>query len=1121
MTAGQEQDGDGTAPSEPAPSARRRNGRRKRHRTGLGLRIALVFLVFVVIAAGYGLTGRPIALPVWAVAEVESRLNAVVAPVMPDSSVSIGELEIVVDDDWVPRVHLEDLRILKPDGAALLALPEMRMALDPAAILHGRLQPQSLVLSGARISVRRDAQGHYDFAFGSGGAVPQITSFAQLFDLADKAMAQPAAASLKSIEAEALALRLTDDRTGRVWELGDGRMTVENRPDALAAELGVTASGANGVAGRATLTLVTQKQSDGARLEARFDGISAPDLAAFAPVLAPLGALDAPISGRLATTLNAAGLAALEGELNIGAGALRPTPAAQPVLFTDARIVLHLDPDQGRLVMDDLAVDGPSLKLQADGHTYLLDKAGQRMRGPLGAALPETFLTQIRFRDVKIDPEGLFQEPAQFGAGALDLRLRLDPFRVEVGQLSLAEDDRRLTARGSASADAQGWTAAFDLSLNKIAHDKLVALWPVRLVPKTREWVQKNILQGKLFDVKAALRITPGAEPRLHLGYSFENADVRFVPSLPPIREGYGYATIEGKTNTIVLSRGRVTPPLGGDIDMAGSVFLVPDITQKPALAEIRLKTQSSLTAALSLLDQPPFQFLTKADKPVDLGEGEASLQATLHLPLVPKVKVQDVDYQVTAQVSHFRSDRLVPKRVITAEALQVQADRTGLTISGPGLIGGVPFDATYHQGFALEDRGKARIEGTVELSQAAATEFGLGLPDGTVAGTGRANVAIDLQKNQPGKLRLTSNLAGITLRLPDVGWTKPPGTPGKLEAEVTLGAAPRVDRLALDAAGLKAEGAVTVKADGGLDKAVFSHVTLAGWLDGGVTIAGRGKGRPAGLAVTSGTVDLRKMPPASARKGSGQGGGPLSLSLDRLVVAQSITLTGFRGDFSLAGGIKGDFRAGVNGGAAVAGNISPAPNGTSVRLVADDAGAVMRDAGIFRSAYGGKLNLVLVPRKTTGAYDGKAHITGVRVRNANVLAELLNAISVVGLLEQLDGSGLVFAQVDGDLILTQDAVQISRGSAIGASLGVSMAGVYKSGSGLLDMQGVISPIYMLNGIGALLSKRGEGVFGFNYSLKGTADNPQVSVNPLSILTPGMFREIFRRPPPVVGESKQ
>ncbi|MCK7475762.1 MAG: hypothetical protein MZV49_24990 [Rhodopseudomonas palustris] len=63
----------------------------------------------------------------------------------------------------------------------------------------------------------------------------------------------------------------------------------------------------------------------------------------------------------------------------------------------------------------------------------------------------------------------------------------------------------------------------------------------------------------------------------------------------------------------------------------------------------------------------------------------------------------------------------------------------------------------------------------------------------------------------------------------------------------------------------------------------------------------------------------------------------------------------------------------------------------------------------------------------------------------------------------------------------------------------------------------MISPIYLLNGIGAILTRRGEGLFGFNYTRdRHGATEPAVSVNPLSILTPGMFRDIFRRPAPVL-----
>lgn len=131
----------------------------------------------------------------------------------------------------------------------------------------------------------------------------------------------------------------------------------------------------------------------------------------------------------------------------------------------------------------------------------------------------------------------------------------------------------------------------------------------------------------------------------------------------------------------------------------------------------------------------------------------------------------------------------------------------------------------------------------------------------------------------------------------------------------------------------------------------------------------------------------------------------------------------------------------------------------------------------------------------------------------------VISAISVVGILEQLNGDGLVFSQADADFRLTPEAVEVTRGAAVGLSLGVSMAGLYYINDQRLRLQGVVSPFYLLNGIGAILTRRGEGLFGFNYKLRGTADAPRISVNPLSILTPGMFREIFRRPPPTIKDA--
>ena len=196
-----------------------------------------------------------------------------------------------------------------------------------------------------------------------------------------------------------------------------------------------------------------------------------------------------------------------------------------------------------------------------------------------------------------------------------------------------------------------------------------------------------------------------------------------------------------------------------------------------------------------------------------------------------------------------------------------------------------------------------------------------------------------------------------------------------------------------------------------------------------------------------------------------------------------------------------------------------PSKYGSAVRLLSDNAGATLAAANVFSSARNGTLDLALTPRPAAGQYDGLVTLKNIRVRNTSILADLLNAISVIGILEQLQGGGLVFSDAEGEFLLTPGAVELRRGSAIGASLGISMAGVYESGTGQLKMQGVISPIYLLNGIGAVFTRRGEGLFGFNYTLRGTSSDPTIGVNPLSIITPGMFRDIFRSPAPVLKDS--
>ncbi|WP_066814121.1 hypothetical protein [Frigidibacter mobilis] len=634
----------------------------------------------------------------------------------------------------------------------------------------------------------------------------------------------------------------------------------------------------------------------------------------------------------------------MDGTLEIGAGALRPVEGIRPVAFEGAKLYFGYNPDEAVIEFREVTVESAALRARGTARAWL-----QGME----TGFPTGLVAQVALSDLRADPLGLFETPVTFQSGAMDLKLTLDPFRLSVGQFVLVDETgRRISAGGTASADADGWDLALDVALDAVAHDRLIALWPLALVPRTREWISENVTTGELFDVRAAVRLAPRTEPRMSLAYEFRGAEVRVLKTLPPVQDGSGYATIEGNTHTLVVGRGHVVAPNGEPVDMAGSVMTVPDIEQKPAPVEIVLRTSSTISAALSLLDEPPFHIMQKAGRGIDIAEGQARAEARLKLTLAPKLRPEDVDYSVVAELSGVRSDKVVPGREVLSDALDLRADRQGMTLSGPGTLSGVPFRMAWRQEFGPAQRGRSRLDGTVELSPRFLTAFKIGLPPGMVQGEGIANITIDLAPDAPPAFRLQSDLNRVVLSIPEIGWGKPAAQTGTLDVSGRLGTPPVIDALRLEAPGLSASGSVALEADGALEAVKLTRAQFGDWFDGKMELRSRGRGRVPAVVVTGGSADLRR-----AEFGSSGGGGgdspPIQVTLDRLTVSETIALTRLRGDFSSRGGFSGRFTGLVNGEAEVSGTVAPTrgTGRTGVRMQSQDAGAVFRATGIFSRA--------------------------------------------------------------------------------------------------------------------------------------------------------------------------
>lgn len=1113
MKARKAAEGEGSGP------VRARRPRHLRFWASLGLALMTV----VVVLAALGLSGRSIPLPGVAVSFIEGRANRLLDG---RARLRIGGGDLVVTPEFLPQVRLSDVALMTPRGQRLALVSDLRTALDMEALWRGRAVPVQLRATGARIAVRRQEDGTFDIAAGAPAFSGAAVSPAEVLDAIDAAFAEPGLAPLREVVVENVEVLFDDRLAGQVWTIRDGLLTLRQGRTGLEAGLRFAVEGQSQTAfdlpstsdgatsqppaprAETVLTLTTDRTSSAATLNADLRGVSARDLAARVPPLAWLGALDAPISGRVKTGLDPKGaLSPLDVALDVGKGALQPTADTRPVPFNGAEMKARFDPARASLVLSTLKIDSRALRAELSGKAWL--------KG-LKAGRPEALVAQLHLSDLSADPEGLFANPVSIGQGAADMKLSLDPFRLTIGQLTLTDRGRKITAKGEAGAVADGWSVAMDVGIDAIEMERLLALWPLSAVPKTREWLKENVATGELFDVTGALRLTPGVEPRFALGYRFRGAEVRFMKLLPPIVDGLGYATINDNAFVLVAEKGRVSAPKGGDLDIAGSVLKVPDIRVKPAPMEVTLKSDSTITAALSILDEPPFGFLTKAGQPVTIADGRARLTSLLRFTPKQKMAPKDVLYDVTGTLGPVRSDILVKGRVLAADKLDVRVTNAGMSISGAARLDDVPINGTWRQAFGPEGAGKSAVTGEIELSPATLDRFGILLPKGSVLGRGAGAFTLDLRRGVAPAFRLTSDLGGLALAIPELGWSKAEGRKGKLELTGTLGQPAHVDRLALEAEGLKAEGSITLKADGGLDLVDLPSVTLRDWFNGAATLKGQGKGEPVAIAVTGGSVDLRR---ATFGEGAGGVGPPptLTVALDRLRISEGIVLDAFRGEFATEGGLNGVFTGQVNGIAPIKGQTSPDATGRAAfRILSDNAGAVLSAANLYGSGRGGQMNLTLRPLEGKGEYDGQVDIAGIRVVDAPGLAGLLNAISVVGLINELQGAGIVFSDVTGRFTLTPDAVEIREGSAIGASLGVSAAGVYWSKEERFDLQGVISPLYLLNGVGQIFSRQRDGLFGFNYTLTGTRAKYSVAVNPLSILTPGMFRDLFRKDPPKI-----
>jgi hypothetical protein len=1091
--------------TQPEKPRRRRSKRRIAAHFSIWTVLSLGLLAFV---AWFFLFGQNLHAPEWVRNKVEQRLEQSLGGL----KIRFGDASFIVNEEWRPRLKLTDVTISDAAGQQIARVSDLRTRLSMRGLLRGQIRPRRITVRGAQFDLTRGLDGALSLTVGSGSApVHEAPDLAKLIDQSDDVFLSPILSGLRSVDLESLTLDYKDLRLGRAWVFDGGHITITRSGDEMHLATGFSVLTGRDYASSIEANYTSVLGTPQARFGVAITDLPAEDIAGQSLALSWLQVLQAPISGALRGSVDGnAALGPLFATLNLGAGALQPTQETRPIPFESASTYFTYTPNRQELDFNEVSVVSAWGAFQGEGKAFL--------NGIENGSL-ESLTSQLSFNSININPANLFPESLKLARAELDMQMKLAPFELRLGQIMVEDANYRLLGTGELTGEPRGWAAQVDAHLDHMNADQLLNYWPDRLAPKPRKWVADNLYEGQFSDVDFAMRLQPESKPEIYLDFGFEKAKIRFAKTLPPLVNAQGQASLIDSRFTATAESGVVIADQGGAIDATGTSFIIPDTEIKGVSPSItRIAAKGSATAALSLLDRPPLELLTKANLPVDLADGQVSLTGTLSLPMKKGLKFEETEFHFLGEIDNVQSDRLVPGFSVSAARLDLQGDQTGVEVSGNGLFGDVPLQATWRQPIGGTEPQRSELTGQIELSPRLMTELKAGLPKGMLTGQGTADITLGIGAGTPPKLTATSNLAGVALAIPELGWRKGAGTTGSMTVAATLGSNLSVDELKLNAAGLRTTASISFR-DGDFDRVQFSSFDLGDWLAVPAELVNSGGAVP-DIRVLGGVMNLGQATFGSSGGGGASGPGPrMDVTLDRLQVTETIALTGFKGTFQTTGGVNGAFNASVNGGAAVRGQVSPRAGRSAVTLTSGDAGAVLRSAGMITQARGGSMNLQLEPVAGPGNYDVNLKISDTRIKDAPAMAALLNAISLVGLLDEMAGQGIFFATIESRMRITPTQVKVLSGSAVGPSMGLSFDGTIDTVNGLLNLRGAISPIYLVNAIGSVFTKKGEGIIGFNYTLTGPLRQPKVSVNPLSGLAPLFLRNLLRAPPPKVTDG--
>ena len=1111
----------------------------------------LCVLVAGLVFGAWMLTRGPVAID-RAGPAIQAGFNDAFAPLTLEF---INPSLVWIAEERAFRLRVDQVEIFDAEHELVADVPQAVISISGDALLRGMIAPSRIEFAGSTALFIRNRLGNVQLglstpsadASGRQSRTQTGETLGIVQSIIDLLLQEPDPSTRAGYLTEFIirdsTLRFFDAPTNSFWRAPDGFLSIARNVDGLSLRLDADVE----VGGRdwsleidGLYDPITEQGS----LDVEFADFNPSNVAAAIPALASLQGIDLPIRGSAAVDMTLAG-EVLSADLSVivGSGEFGlPGFFDEPVPVDDAIF-------EGVFRPKDKAAEIRRLAYHAgDNRANLVGRVAVEStdEDPL---IPVAFEIDVHGDDTSIFVPSLQDRPIVYEEFAF--RGRFDDLRrtIVIRNFDGLTEGATVEVSGHISEIDGDMEVILDGSAVDVPTSAILAYWPLGRLPGARNWLDRNLRSGFArtveFHVNApAGTIGYGRLPNevLEVSFTFDEGESSFVPGLPYMTEGRGFATLHANDFDLTVESGRIN-----DIIIHSGHMRIDDMQTLGTDGVFNAEVSGPADQVLELLDSGPFDYPSRYGiSPANVsGVGSGTIQ--IIMPMLSRPPRERIRFSSTAEVQDFAMREVAPNVDLTDGTLRLQLDNSSLRARGDVALNGVPADFTWRENFENPERpSQFTVATTLNDSDRIrmGADFGSALvgPVGieiSTVGRGRDLQSVDIH----------ADLGQATVLIPGTDWIKPAGEIAAARLQLAFPEAGGLEVRDLVFAGdrVLVRGGFGIGENSRLEFADLERIRLEGLVDVSLNIH---RDDTDNLAIVVSGEQFNAAPfvnQFTRAENTGPG--------EKFTVEGSIsTITMLEGvnvedvEFFIANdglrmnelSLLGTFE---DGGIIHSTMTQTGEDSRDFVVTTSNAGALLSGLVGFNSIAGGDLildvalkddleALAAVPEQGSADIPAESSGNGMQARGiltvdrfqviqAPMMAQLLSLVSLQGLADTLSGDGILFQTLEMPFYANGGVIGFENGHAHGPAIGITLEGEVDRDRNTTDLNGTIVPAYDINSflgnvpvLGELfVNREGEGVIAFNYGISGPADNPQIYVNPLSALTPGLFRRIFSRAP--------